>query len=142
MPAFLVQVSIKDTGVIKAKCYYYIFQLAQPWPFHSPVVIMRLLFAVLFLLNIAYHATDPKPKPKPHGYGMSPQDNKGGCQQPYCRIMLMGDFGGYGGFEHMPSGGYGQMGQMGQMGRMSRWNGKVFSVRDAPIKKRQHVGIL
>ena len=47
----------------------------------------------------------------------------------------MGDFGGYGGFEHMPSGGYGQMGQMGQMGRMSRWNGKVFSVRDAPIKK-------
>ena len=55
----------------------------------------------------------------------------------------MGDFGGYGGFEHMPSGGYGQMGQMGQMGRMSRWNGKVFSVRDAPIKKtRQNVGIL
>ena len=53
--AFLVQISIKYTGVIKAKCHYYVFQHTRGLRhFYSPVFIMRLLSAVLVLLNIAY----------------------------------------------------------------------------------------
>ena len=53
--AFLVQISIKYTGV---KCHYYVFQHTRVlWHFYGSVVIMRLLSAVLFLLNIAYHDT-------------------------------------------------------------------------------------
>ena len=41
------------------------------WPYYSSVVIMRVLLAVLFLLNIAPEATNAKPKPEPwhRGWG-------------------------------------------------------------------------
>ena len=75
---------------------------------------MRLLFAVLFLLNIAYHDTC--------GAGA-------GC--------------GYTGRHEAMGGGYGRMGMMwqcplalghlGQMGQMLRRNGNVFQMH--PIKK-------
>ena len=73
---------------------------------------MRLLFAVLFLLNIAYHDT----------CGPGPGT-------------------GYVGRHEAMGGGYGRMGMMGhlgQMGQMLRRNGNVFQM--LPIKK--NVGIL
>ena len=77
-------------------------------PFYGPVVIMRLLFAVHFLLNIAYHET--------------------------CHIGMYGPR--YPTMQEAMGGGYGRMGMMGhlgQMGQMLRRNGKVFQT--LPIKK-------
>ena len=85
-------------------------------PFYGPVVIMRLLFAVHFLLNIAYHET--------------------------CHIGMYGPR--YPTMQEAMGGGYGRMGMMwqcplalghlGQMGQMMRRNGNIFQM--PPIKKK------
>ena len=89
---------------------------------------MRLLFAVLFLLNIAYHDTcggggGGPATPKPPGPRVK-------------RIVLNGGLGGYGGMGEAIGRGYGHMGMMGnlgQMGQMMKRNGNVFPM--LPIKK-------
>ena len=105
------------TGVIKAKCHYYVFQHTRGLRhFYSPVFIMRLLSAVLVLLNIAYHDT----------CGSGRLCRTGAfCVQPpeILRRLAMGE--GYGRM--------GMMGDLGQMGQMMRRNGNVFQM--LPIKK-------
>ena len=113
--AFLVQVSIKYTGVIKAKCHYYVFQHTRVLRhFYGPVVIMRLLSAVLIILNIAYHDTC--------GGGRLCRTGAFCIQYGNRVLAQMG-----------PMGQMGQIGRMGQMGQMLRRNGNVFQM--PPIKK-------
>ena len=91
---------------------------------------MRLLFAVLFLLNIVYHDTcSGGPSDQTC---VPPNDNQ------RCRTTLTGGIGGYGvrRMQEAMGGGYGRMGMMGhlgQMGQMLRRNGNVFQM--LPIKK-------
>ena len=113
------------TGVIKAKCHYYVFQHTRGLRhFYSPVFIMRLLSAVLVLLNIAYHDTC--------GGGRLCRTGAFCVQPPeILRRLAMGE--GYGRM--------GMIGDLGQMGQMMRRNGNVFQM--LPIKKKwENVGIL
>ena len=107
------------TGVIKAKCHYYVFQHTLVLRhFYGPVVIMRLLSAVLIILNIAYHDTC--------GGGRLCRTGAFCIQYGNRVLAQMG-----------PMGQMGQIGRMGQMGQMLRRNGNVFQM--LPIKK--NVGI-
>ena len=108
------------TGVIKAKCHYYVFQHTRGLRhFYSPVFIMRLLSAVLVLLNIAYHDTC--------GGGRLCRTGAFCIQYGNRVLAQMG-----------PMGQMGQIGRMGQMGQMLRRNGNVFQM--LPIKEMGKCG--
>ena len=107
------------TGVIKAKCHYYVFQHTRGLRhFYSPVFIMRLLSAFLVLLNFAYHDAcgyTPGPPACPGHSGSA----CGSGKHILAQMGIMGQMG--------------QMGHLGQMGQMLRRNGKVFQT--LPINK-------